>query len=208
MNVNCVGILHWILYSINFRPARNMSDMFYTMSEIDARVRPFVLFVRLWAAEAGITAQSQPSPKFTNFMVTCLAIFFLQRLPRPILPPSEKFVTFDVDDKGETMCRIDASSLDFITQNTDSLEQLAVEFFAFYSSFDFASNGISIVTGDVTTNAAYDPIYIVNPVQSFLNAAAIVSNDQCDKFANKCRLSYDALTGMRYNVVQLLKTVR
>lgn len=185
-----------------------MSNLFYTMSEIDARVRPFVLFVRQWAAEAGITATSQPSPQFTNFMLTCLAVFFLQRLPQPILPPSNKFVTFDMDDCGDTICRIDASSLDFVTENTDSLEQLAVEFFTYFGAFDFQNNGISVITGDITSNAAYDPIYIVNPVQSFLNASAIVSGDQCMKFANKCRMSYDALTGMQYNIAQLLKLVR
>lgn len=113
-----------------------------------------------------------------------------------------------MDDCGDTICRIDASSLDFVTENTDSLEQLAVEFFTYFGAFDFQNNGISVITGDITSNAAYDPIYIVNPVQSFLNASAIVSGDQCMKFANKCRMSYDALTGMQYNIAQLLKLVR
>lgn len=185
-----------------------MANLFHTFSQLDARVQPLVLFVREWAAEAGVTATIQPSTKFTNFMVTAMAIFFLQRLPEPILPPADQFVTFDVDDFGTTVCRIDASQLAFSSQNTSTLDQLVVEFFQFYSSFNLEENGISITTGDVTANASYDAIYICNPIQSFLNASGVVTNDNRDRFINKCKLSYEALTGSQYSIPQLLKTVR
>lgn len=182
-----------------------MADIFYTFSEVDARVQPFILFVRQWAQEAQISAKVQPSNKLTNFMLTCLGIFYLQQLRKPILPPANKLVTFDLDEFGETICQIDASKLEFCGENKDSLEELVLGFFEFYSSFDYTSNALSILTGEIAANATYDPIYIVNPMQTFLNASAIVHNDQRDQFVNHCRMSYDALTSMQYNIVQLMK---
>lgn len=182
-----------------------MADVFFTFSEIDARVQPFILFVRQWAQEARLTAEAQPSNKLTNFMITCLAIFYLQQLRKPILPSANKFMAFDLSEFGDTICQIDASKLEFCGANTDSLEELVLGFFEFYSSFDYASNAVSILTGEITNNATHDSIYIVNPMQTFLNASAIVSNDQRDQFVNHCRMSYDALTGMKYNIVQLME---
>lgn len=182
--------------------------MFYTFSQLDARVQPFVLFVREWAAVAGVTAIIQPCQLFSNFMITSIAIYYLQQLAEPILPPANRFVTFETDAFGETVYRIDAGQLEFSGQNASTLEQLVVGFFEFYSSFNLEQNGISMLTGDVTANATFDPVYIVNPMQSFMNAAGIVSNDSRDMFMNKCKLSYDALTGSRYNIPRLLKTVK
>lgn len=182
-----------------------MAGVFYTFSEFDERVSPFVLFIRQWAQEAHISATVQPSNKLTNFMLTCMAIFYLQQLRKPILPAANKFVSFDLDGFGETICQIDASKLEFRGENTDSLEELILGFFEFYSSFDYDGNAFSILTGEIAANATYDPIYIVNPIQTFLNAGAIVSNDERDRFTNHCRMSYEALTGMQYDIVQLMK---
>lgn len=61
-----------------------MSEILYTLKEIDNRVAPLVFIVRCWAKVVGLT-NSNPGRWITNFSLTLLVIFFLQN--KAVLPP-------------------------------------------------------------------------------------------------------------------------
>lgn len=111
-----------------------MSEMLYTFGELDERVRPFVFFIRAWAKEFDII-QTFPSLGISNFMLTCLAIFFLQHLPKPIIPPSDAFVTRQTSDES-IQYLTDISKLNWKSENTSTLAELLAQFFEYYSKFD------------------------------------------------------------------------
>lgn len=64
-----------------------MSDFLYMMGSLDPRVRPLVFAIRRWAKDVGLT-NSSPGRWITNFSLTLLVLFFLQRPlhSSPILP--------------------------------------------------------------------------------------------------------------------------
>lgn len=55
-----------------------MSELLHTFGILDWRLRPLVFTIRRWAAEVGLTNPS-PGRWITNFSLTLLVIFYLQR---------------------------------------------------------------------------------------------------------------------------------
>lgn len=60
------------------RTAVYMSELLHTFGILDWRLRPLVFTIRRWAAEVGLTNPS-PGRWITNFSLTLLVIFYLQR---------------------------------------------------------------------------------------------------------------------------------
>lgn len=60
------------------RTAVYMSELLHTFGILDWRLRPLVFTIRQWAAEVGLTNPS-PGRWITNFSLTLLVIFYLQR---------------------------------------------------------------------------------------------------------------------------------
>lgn len=56
-----------------------MSDLLYTLSTIDNRVRPLIFTIRRWAYQMGLTNNS-PGRWITNFSLTLMVLFFLQKV--------------------------------------------------------------------------------------------------------------------------------
>lgn len=183
-----------------------MSEMLYTFGEMDERVRPLVFYIRAWAKEFHIL-QSFPSLGLSNFMLTCLALFFLQRLSKPILPPSDDFVSFR-ETRDHFQHTMDTTKLKFKTTNTSTLSELLVEFFEYYSSFNFASDAASIATGTVKANISPDSMYIYNPLDHGSNVSRNVSDYERNQFIEKCRTSRDALILGKIDAVELLEYYR
>lgn len=66
-------------FSLTFgRTAVYMSELLHTFGILDWRLRPLVFTIRRWAAEVGLTNPS-PGRWITNFSLTLLVIFYLQR---------------------------------------------------------------------------------------------------------------------------------
>ena len=63
-----------------------MSELLYLFGELDYRVRPLVFTIRRWAKDQGLIQDLRPTPSFTNFSVTLLVLFFLQK-KYGMLPP-------------------------------------------------------------------------------------------------------------------------
>lgn len=182
-----------------------MSEIFYTLGEIDSRVRPLIFYLRRWAEECGVIRNIQPSPHITNFMLSCLVIFFLQRLKQPILPPIKEFAPKLTQITG-TEYITNVSQLKFKTENVSSLHQLVVDFFIFYSTFNFEKNGICIADGQIKSNSVRDSIYIYNPLERSLNVCRNVIDYERDSFVEKAKSALGQLLENKYNAVQLLQS--
>lgn len=182
-----------------------MTEIFYTLGKIDDRLQPLVFFIRRWAEECSITSSIQPSPCITNFMLSCLVVFFLQQLPKPILPPCDDFVTH-VNKFDHTKFSTDISKLNFKSENTNTLEELAVDFFKYYSSFDFTKNAIDITSGKVKANINDESIHVINPLAQTINVCKVVTDYERGRFVDKCRFSMDALTTLNFDIVRLFES--
>lgn len=182
-----------------------MSEIFYTFGEIDERVRPLVFYIRAWAKEFEII-QTYPAQGLSNFMINCLVIFFLQQLPKPILPPSDDFSS--MRDVNNDIHVTDISKLNFRTENTSTLAQLVLEFFEFYCSFDFNKNAASISDGSIRVNISTDSIYVYNPLDEITNITRNVTDFERNQFLEKCIISRDVLIKNNIDAVGLLELYR
>lgn len=180
-----------------------MSELLHTFGELDERVRPLVFYIRAWAKEFDII-QSFPSLGISNFMLTCLVVFFLQRLPQPILPPSEAFVTHRLTND-DFQFITDVSTLKFKSENTSTLAELVVEFFEYYRTFNYTNEAASITTGTIKANISQDSMFVYNPLDPGLNVCRNVSDFERNQFIEKCAVSHKALTSDQIDAVGLLE---
>lgn len=61
------------------------SELLYIYGNLDPRVRALVFTARCWARAHGLTS-SIPGPWITNFSLTMMVLFFLQKRNPPIVP--------------------------------------------------------------------------------------------------------------------------
>ncbi|XP_031637340.1 poly(A) RNA polymerase, mitochondrial-like [Contarinia nasturtii] len=169
-----------------------ISELFHTYGEIDARVRPLVFLVRRWAQEAQLTTKINGTPRphsFTNFQISCLVLCFLQQLSDPILPTVHELVSkarkedvrFSEEHRKYTFCR-DPNEIQFKTQNTNSLEELFIQFLEFYGTFDFTKHLISLTSHKPIRKIEPSPLQISNPFEMEQNWGRNVSYDECLAF--------------------------
>lgn len=165
-----------------------MSELLYLFGEIDERVRPLTFCVRKWASATNITNPS-PGRWISNFSLTLLVIYFLQNLDKPVLPTLHSLVKAAtkndiriVDDNINCTFLRDLNSLQFQSTNSDNLSRLLTQFFEFYSLFDFKSNGISLNEGKPMAKPDHSALWILNPLESFLNVSKNVSHEEVEKF--------------------------
>ncbi|PNF22042.1 Poly(A) RNA polymerase, mitochondrial [Cryptotermes secundus] len=187
--------VEWDLSMTNMS-AVYMSELLYILGELDWRVRPLVFAVRSWAREIGLTNPT-PGRWITNFSLTLLVLFYLQQHSKfsPVLPtlsrmislagPGDHRVTSDgvnctfIRDVSQ-LCQHMTSSVRKLP-NTNSLETLFIGFFEFYSSFDFSTCAISLISGVSVPKPDHSPLYIVNPLERGLNVSKNVSHDETER---------------------------
>ncbi|XP_028288542.1 poly(A) RNA polymerase, mitochondrial isoform X1 [Parambassis ranga] len=132
----------------NNRVAMKSTELLYLYGELDPRVRSLVFSVRCWARAHSITS-SIPGAWITNFSLTVMVLFFLQKRNPPIIPTLDQLR----DLAGpEDKCVIEGNDCTFVSDfskirlqsNTETLEKLLCEFFEFYSTFSFSRMSINI----------------------------------------------------------------
>lgn len=152
-----------------------------------------------------LTVSRYPGQGLSNFMITCLSIFFLQRLPTPILPPIEDFMNLhETEDSLQSMT--DPEKLNFQSKNTTPLSELLIDFFYFYSTFDFQKDAPSIDAGKIKANITSDSMYIYNPLDYGMNVSRNVSDFERNDFIQKCGRSLNALVNDKLDAVSLLES--
>lgn len=170
-----------------------MSELLYMFGEMDSRVRPLTFCVRKWAQSCGLTNPS-PGRWITNFSLTCLVIFFLQQIKNPVLPSinllmksaTQKDMRVTEDGINCTFCR-DWQELPFKTKNSSRTSELLLQFFEFYSQFDFSTRGISLNEGKAVSKPDHAALYIVNPLEQLLNVSKNVSLEECERIRIEVR---------------------
>lgn len=170
-----------------------MSELLYMFGELDPRVRPLTFSIRRWAQSCGLTNPS-PGRWITNFSLSCLVMYFLQQLRQPILPAISAMVkastTTDIrvteDGINCTFAR-DMERLAFPSRNTSSLSELLMQFFEFYSQFDFHNRAISLNEGRALSKPDHSAMYIVNPLEQLLNVSKNVSLEECERLRIEVR---------------------
>ena len=84
-------LVSYYLCISNFRDSLYMSELLWTLGELDSRVRPLVFTIRQWARCQKVT-RSVPGPWPSNFALVLLAVYFLQTLPQPVLPSVQELI--------------------------------------------------------------------------------------------------------------------
>ncbi|XP_014214156.1 poly(A) RNA polymerase, mitochondrial-like [Copidosoma floridanum] len=162
-----------------------MSELLYIFGETDPRVRPLTFVIRKWADSLHLINKTSPGPWISNFSLTLMVIFFLQQ--RNILPSINALKSKACkDDIRVADTYVDCTFLRNIEQipkstNTDSLEELLVDFFTYYTKFDFNTNAISLRIGKPIKKSERTPLYICNPLETNLNVSKNVSSEQLDR---------------------------
>lgn len=171
-----------------------MSELLYIFTQIDERVSPLVFSIRRWAQANGVTNAS-PGVWISNFSLTCLVIFYLQQLSKPVLPsinnlieqarPEDKRISED----GEMLCTFlrDLNLLKFPKENTDSLDRLLAGFFEYYSQMNFSERAISLNDAKLHTKPDHSAVFIINPLEPILNVTKNISFEECERFRTEVR---------------------
>ncbi|XP_070842598.1 poly(A) RNA polymerase, mitochondrial [Chaetodon trifascialis] len=177
----------------NNRVAVKSTELLYLYGELDPRVRFLVFTVRCWARAHGITS-SIPGAWITNFSLTVMVLFFLQRRSPPIIPtldhlkdlagPADKSMI-----EGNDCTFVSDFSKIQLESNTETLEQLLREFFEFYASFAFSRMSINIRKGKEQNKPEVAPLHIQNPFETSLNISKNVNASQLDRFVALCQES-------------------
>uniref|UniRef100_A0A2K6LY25 Mitochondrial poly(A) polymerase n=1 Tax=Rhinopithecus bieti TaxID=61621 RepID=A0A2K6LY25_RHIBE len=161
----------------NNKIALTSSELLYIYGALDSRVRALVFGIRCWARAHSLTS-SIPGAWITNFSLTMMVIFFLQRRSPPILPTLDSLKTLaDAEDK----CIIEGNNCTFVhdlnrikpSGNTETLELLLKEFFEYFGNFGREQN-----------KPDSSPLYIQNPFETSLNISKNVSQSQLQKFVD------------------------
>ncbi|XP_012870210.1 PREDICTED: poly(A) RNA polymerase, mitochondrial isoform X2 [Dipodomys ordii] len=177
----------------NNRIALKSSELLYIYGALDSRVRALVFSIRHWARTHSLTS-SIPGAWITNFSLTMMVIFFLQRRSPPILPTLDSLKSLaGAEDK----CIIEGNNCTFLSDlnkikpsgNTETLELLLKEFFEYFGNFAFNKNSINIRQGKEQNKPDSSPLYIQNPFETSLNVSKNVSQSQMQKFVDLARES-------------------
>ncbi|XP_075127722.1 poly(A) RNA polymerase, mitochondrial [Leptodactylus fuscus] len=168
--------------------ALRSSELLYMYGNLDHRVRALVFALRCWARVHGITS-SIPGHWITNFSLTMMVLFFLQKRNPPLIPTLDQLRNLAVKKE---KCLIDGNDCTFVrdlnkikqTTNTEPLDTLLIEFLEFYGKFDFKTNCIDIRKGIEKNKPEAAALYIQNPFEQTLNISKNVNQSQLQKFVN------------------------
>ncbi|XP_011940085.1 PREDICTED: poly(A) RNA polymerase, mitochondrial [Cercocebus atys] len=171
-----------------------ISELLYIYGTLDSRVRALVFGIRCWARAHSLTS-SIPGAWITNFSLTMMVIFFLQRRSPPILPTLDSLKTL----AGKTSkCIIEGNNCTFVRDliffffsgNTETLEFFFFFFFEYFGNFAFNKNSIiffffnNVSLGREQNKPDSSPLYIQNPFETSLNISKNVSQSQLQKFVD------------------------
>nr|XP_056713526.1 poly(A) RNA polymerase, mitochondrial [Euleptes europaea] len=177
----------------NNRIAMRSSELLYIYGSLDPRVRALVFSVRCWARAHGITS-SIPGAWITNFSLTMMVLFFLQKKNPPIIPTLDHLKELaGVQDKqvieGHDCTFV--SNLNKIkpTGNTQSLDVLLGDFFEYFGNFAFNKYSLNIRKGKEQSKPESSPLHIQNPFEQSLNISRNVNATQLERFVNLARES-------------------
>ncbi|KAJ6666762.1 hypothetical protein lerEdw1_020486 [Lerista edwardsae] len=177
----------------NNRIAMKSSELLYIYGNLDPRVRALVFSARCWARAHGLTS-SIPGAWITNFSLTMMVLFFLQKRNPPIVPTLDQLKELaDAEDKHV----IEGFDCTFVrnlnkikpTENTETLDVLLGDLFEYFGNFAFNKYSLSIRKGKEHNKPEASALYIQNPFEQNLNISKNVNATQLERFVNLARES-------------------
>uniref|UniRef100_A0A182QLN2 Uncharacterized protein n=1 Tax=Anopheles farauti TaxID=69004 RepID=A0A182QLN2_9DIPT len=131
---------------INFSNARGCynSKFIYAVMKFDARIHHLMLIVKFWAQCAYVLTSHK---QMNSYCLTMMVIFYLQTRKLPVIPSVEEMqqgierINFGPWNLGYPQ------EIKYRTWNVNSVRELMVGFFKYYSEFDFTRNLISPFVG-------------------------------------------------------------
>ncbi|KAG9476506.1 hypothetical protein GDO78_003187 [Eleutherodactylus coqui] len=162
------------------------SELLYLYGNLDPRVRALVFTLRCWARVHGVTSYIS-GHWITNFSITLMVLFFLQKREPPVIPTLDQLKS--LAGKNEKFI-IDGQDCTFVrdlnkigrSANTESLDKLLIEFLEFYGKFDFKTSCIDIRKGVEKNKPEAAALYIQNPFEQTLNISKNVNQSQVQRF--------------------------
>lgn len=98
-----------------------------------------------------------------------------------------------VDDHVDCSFIRDVSKIPMKRTNNSSLEELLTEFFHFYSTFDFETYAISVREGKAQRKPKGCALFIVNPLETTLNASKNVDHHQLGRMCDMMKSSSERI---------------
>ncbi|NXU89739.1 PAPD1 protein, partial [Xiphorhynchus elegans] len=179
--------------SVSNSIAIRSSELLYIYGSLDSRVRALVFTIRCWARVHGLT-NSAPGTWITNFSLTMMVMFFLQKRSPPIIPTLDQLKELAGAKDKHVIGGYDCSFVSDLrkikpTKNTETLDVLLGEFFEYFGNFDFRRNSINLRKGKEVNKPESSPLYIWNPFEQDLNISKNVNQPQLEKFIAMARES-------------------
>ncbi|XP_033238890.1 poly(A) RNA polymerase gld-2 homolog B isoform X3 [Drosophila pseudoobscura] len=147
---NCVGIMNTYLLQL--------------YAQLDWRTRPLVVVVKLWAQYHDINDAKRMT--ISSYSLVLMVLHYLQNGCTPHVLPCLQTLYPEKFQLGQQDC-FDLNLIETIdpypTQNRQTLGELFLGFFKYYSSFDFRNHAISVRTGGVL------PVSACRQAKSFKN---------------------------------------
>lgn len=191
-----------------------MSELLYFFASVDSRIRPIVFFLRYWAKKMHLTHET-PGSHITNFQLVLLVIFFLQQQITngvSFLPPVEELLLEkDTLMSSKVFHDLRQKFHNYSSENQKSLEKLLLEFFQFYSEFDFNIYGVSLKSGKLIKKSMNHnkSIFIENPLSPELNVSKNVSSVEVTKIQNSFAFAFSTLNqSLRENEIDGLSYLK
>ncbi|NXX79252.1 PAPD1 protein, partial [Urocolius indicus] len=179
--------------SVSNSIAIKSSELLYIYGCLDSRVRALVFTIRCWARVHGLT-NSIPGTWITNFSLTMMVMFFLQKRSPPIIPTLDQLKELAGEKDKHVIGGYDCSFVSDLskikpTKNTETLDTLLGDFFEYFGNFDFRKNSINLRKGKEVNKPESSPLYIWNPFEQDLNISKNVNQPQLEKFVATARES-------------------
>ena len=135
--------------SVNNNLSVYNTELLRRYSNLDPRVRPFILAVKYWARKRGICEPT--SGTFSSYAWTLIAINALQTMDNPVIPnlcskDGRQKVT--IGGKIFDVSMIDSKNIQFVSKNNDTVSELISKFFSYLAlDWPWDQSIVSVGTG-------------------------------------------------------------
>lgn len=142
------------------------SKLIKFLVSLDQRIRPFIVLLKFWAKEYSITINSQLS----SYALTMMAVFYLQQLEPPLLPPISELITSDEIQGGWHCGFVDNPREVSLQENNISVKEIIKGFFEFYATFEYDKYVICPLLGQsVLINDFENPERLPDTLEDYKN---------------------------------------
>ncbi|XP_013768241.1 poly(A) RNA polymerase, mitochondrial [Pundamilia nyererei] len=188
----------------NNRVAMKSTELLYLYGELDPRVRSLVFTVRCWARAHGVTS-SIPGAWITNFSLTVMVLFFLQKRTPPIIPTLDHLrdLAGTIQHSHSGPLRISCRPIAFwasspMAEAPSAWQGPAAAFDTKVYTYSCCCSRMCFqpalspslsLQGKEQNKPEVAPLHIQNPFEASLNVSKNVNASQLDRFVALCQES-------------------